>query len=148
MSRKIDTKIGLLILVVLTAIILGYIWLQYQFILQPTPRLIFPPTIHLPKIEGIEKFLSEEDFKNYLQKAEIGYMGYMGGGIRAPGFEEIGLERPLMKKEITKEAPERVSPTTVQVLGIDEPDIVKTDGKEIYFSGQSYWRREFYWKEP
>ncbi len=35
---------------------------------------------------------------------------------------------------------ERVSETTVQVLGIDEPDIVKTDGKKIYFSQSfSFW---------
>jgi uncharacterized secreted protein with C-terminal beta-propeller domain len=34
---------------------------------------------------------------------------------------------------------ERVSETTVQVLGIDEPDIVKTNGKEIYFSSESFY---------
>ena len=30
--------------------------------------------------------------------------------------------------------PDRVSSTNVQVLGIDEPDIVKTDGKNLYYS--------------
>ncbi|MDP1629435.1 MAG: beta-propeller domain-containing protein, partial [bacterium] len=37
--------------------------------------------------------------------------------------------------------PGRVSETTVQVSGIDEPDIVKTDGQEIYFSGavREHW---------
>lgn len=30
--------------------------------------------------------------------------------------------------------PDRVSDTNVQVLGIDEPDIVKTDGKNLYYS--------------
>ncbi|MBU4481525.1 beta-propeller domain-containing protein, partial [Patescibacteria group bacterium] len=37
-------------------------------------------------------------------------------------------------------APERVSETTVQVPGVDEPDIVKTDGKEIYFSPSQSFR--------
>jgi uncharacterized secreted protein with C-terminal beta-propeller domain len=36
--------------------------------------------------------------------------------------------------------PDRVSETNVQVAGIDEPDIVKTDGSEIYISQEySYW---------
>ncbi len=37
--------------------------------------------------------------------------------------------------------PSRVSGTNVQVSGIDEPDIVKTDGSTIYFSrnGYEYW---------
>jgi uncharacterized secreted protein with C-terminal beta-propeller domain len=37
-------------------------------------------------------------------------------------------------------APERVSETTVQVPGVDEPDIVKTDGREIYFSPGQIFR--------
>ena len=34
-------------------------------------------------------------------------------------------------------SPERVSETNVQVRGIDEPDIVKTDGTSLYFSPQN-----------
>ena len=34
---------------------------------------------------------------------------------------------------------DRVSETTVQVAGIDEPDIVKTDGKNIYISKEGYY---------
>ncbi len=34
---------------------------------------------------------------------------------------------------------DRVSETNVQVRGIDEPDIVKTDGTSIYFSRAGYW---------
>jgi len=37
----------------------------------------------------------------------------------------------------------RFSETNVQVAGIDEPDIVKTDGKEIYFSREGY----YYWDQ-
>lgn len=35
--------------------------------------------------------------------------------------------------------PARVSTTNVQVAGIDEPDIVKTDGSKIYISKQQGW---------
>ena len=41
--------------------------------------------------------------------------------------------------------PDRISGTTVQVIGIDEPDIVKTDGKEIYFSQSYLW---WAWEGP
>ncbi|HDD72683.1 MAG TPA: hypothetical protein ENG00_01165, partial [Candidatus Aenigmarchaeota archaeon] len=45
-----------------------------------------------------------------------------------------------MISEIEKAgAPERVSTTNVQVAGIDEPDIVKTDGKHIYISSEAYY---------
>ena len=38
--------------------------------------------------------------------------------------------------------PTRISATTVQVLGIDEPDVVKTDGEHIYFSSDRGWKGE------
>jgi len=37
--------------------------------------------------------------------------------------------------------PDRVSGTNVQVIGIDEPDIVKTNGEEIFFSGEDFYVR-------
>ena len=40
----------------------------------------------------------------------------------------------------TVNTPERVSSTNVQVLGIDEPDIVKTDGSTIFYSKESVYR--------
>src|SRR3989338_5666233 len=40
----------------------------------------------------------------------------------------------------TSATPSRVSETNVQVAGIDEPDIVKTDGTTIYFSREGYAR--------
>jgi inhibitor of cysteine peptidase len=45
-------------------------------------------------------------------------------------FGSIGSSAP----GIAMEAPERVSETNIQVGGIDEPDILKTDGINIYFS--------------
>ncbi len=35
--------------------------------------------------------------------------------------------------------PQRVSETTVQIAGVDEPDIVKTDGKNIYYSKANWF---------
>lgn len=42
-------------------------------------------------------------------------------------------------KESSSIAPGRVSGTNVQVAGIDEPDIVKTDGKNIYVANEQYY---------
>ncbi|MCK5591868.1 MAG: beta-propeller domain-containing protein, partial [Candidatus Pacebacteria bacterium] len=40
--------------------------------------------------------------------------------------------------------PDRVSDTNVQVSGIDEPDIVKTNGTDIFLSSEN----RYYWREP
>lgn len=91
-------------------------------------------------------FISEDDFIKYLASApaEQGYSG-IGGGLDnmvtkeavpsgPSGFSAGNVPQGLGVNE-SAPAPSRVSQTNVQVEGIDEPDIVKTDGKEIYFSG-------------
>ncbi len=52
----------------------------------------------------------------------------------APQADSIGAEGSISYKT----QPERVSQTNVQVIGIDEPDIVKTNGREIYYSQEGY----------
>src|SRR3990167_9285274 len=96
------------------------------------------PTPGAAKIE-LSKFASEEEFKNYLAESEVSLFG----GIASSG---LGLETPVATREdvslqtLQEGAPgggapvERVSGTNVQVVGIDEPDIVKTDGQTIFFS--------------
>lgn len=102
----------------------------------------------------IEAFDSEEDFRSWLAQAEE-TSGY-GSGFGST----VGIARSEITMEAMDSMPaptadkasalgmgaggeaERVSGTNVQVAGIDEPDIVKTDGKEIYFSPeQIYYRR-------
>lgn len=94
-------------------------------------------------IKKIERFSSVEDFKSYLQEAsELTQASYYSG-------LEIGGEK-LMAEDVSvgeasatvaPEAAERYSETNVQVSGIDEPDTVKTDGKNIYSSiyAPTYW---------
>lgn len=93
----------------------------------------------------LEKFSNESEFKEFLAKSESYTQSLYGGvssqlfSMGAPSDRAIDLSpsgsfgeslQPLM--EITE--PSRVSETNVQVAGIDEPDIVKTDGKSIFFS--------------
>jgi len=101
------------------------------------------------KEEQVVTFTSAQDFKNYLEKSAIlsenGLYGFgMGGGIRTLGSPSSMMAEGMMKTDQAVgfgkggEDASRVSETNVQVAGIDEPDIVKTDGKEIYFSSYSF----------
>lgn len=93
----------------------------------------------------IKKFSSEEDFKAYLQvsRSEETYNNFSNrGGLVMPARMETEktMSSPSMMQEgSTAAIPKRVSKTNVQVLEIDEPDIVKTNGREIYFSPESSW---------
>lgn len=96
----------------------------------------------------IAKFKSEQDFKDYIANAESETLSTRNPLLseRSMGLEEFGvgdipantgLRSPSISE--SKSAPDRVSGTNVQVLGIDEPDIVKTDGSEIYFSQAGFY---------
>lgn len=100
--------------------------------------------------DKIVKFTSEEDFKKYLEDSSLGnsYYGFSGSSID----QEIMLLFLSNKREssatadfaFSQDSPstgtgvDRYSETNVQVLGVDEADIVKTNGQEIYFSDPSY----------
>lgn len=96
------------------------------------------------KKDKIKKFKSEKDFKEYIARVEDA-RGGMGGilpgeidnSVESFASPETGVSAPMGLSE--KRAAERVSGTNVQVLGIDEPDVVKTDGQEIYFSHEGYF---------
>ncbi len=129
MSREKLKFVGVLVILV----ILGLAFVLFKSVL-----------IHQESgVVGVEKFSSEQEFRDYLKESakssNLGHYGVGAGSVRATATAEqtgalIKSERGL--GEETAE-PERVSKTNVQVLGIDEPDIVKTNGKEIYFSPSS-----------
>lgn len=83
----------------------------------------------------IKKFASEQEFKDYLEQAKniAGSYGGRGGGLEMTAMKSSDAVNAPQATGIGG-GPSRVSETNVQVAGIDEPDVVKTDGKEIYFS--------------
>ncbi len=91
-------------------------------------------------IARVKQFESEEEFKNYLTMAGT-YGGYGMGGGRGMGGD-VALSMPTKSEQsLASPAPygqestqDRSSQTNVQVVGIDEPDIVKTDGKNLFIS--------------
>jgi len=156
-NSKFKTIVSIIVLLVILDAALIYMYYQYKTL--PRPEIPSPfdfPAIISGDTSAVEKFTSEDDFKEYLAKAGESIMGYYGGIGLGIGAAEVFEEAvPSMTRdmaldvglEATKalglgggaEEPSRVSETTVQVTGIDEPDIVKTDGKEIYYSSRNYY---------
>jgi len=150
MNKQINSKSSLILIIFLAIFVAGlstllnessYIPSYIQNIFQKIPFFVTSPDIFVS--ENIEKFSSEEDFKTYLQESsELSSYGWGGGAGMALGRGLIMEEMDFVGAPMDGGGePSRVSETNVQVKGIDEPDIVKTDGKEIYFaSSDYYWR--------
>jgi inhibitor of cysteine peptidase len=104
-------------------------------------------------LTSIQHFSSETDFKNYLEKGKnfssfntSRMLGGMSGAQFSPMTESLtpntSFSGPTQGAGATTKTdnlaapagPERVSETNVQVAGIDEPDIVKTNGEDIFLS--------------
>ena len=108
------------------------------------------PTAVSEKIE-FRKFSSDAEFKEYASSTESsGIYGPVdlgvatNGALRTGGVVDLAPESSQWGSLGSLGAePARVSETNVQVIGIDEPDIVKTDGKELYYSPTSGFYRSF-----
>ncbi|MBI3231881.1 MAG: beta-propeller domain-containing protein [Candidatus Doudnabacteria bacterium] len=99
----------------------------------------------------VKKFASKEEFLAYLESAQSSEgFGYGRGEslFAAPMAERgmamedraQGLNESSGSAKSTAPAPaDRSSQTNVQVKGIDEPDIVKTNGSEIFVSTPNYY---------
>lgn len=153
---KIIKKILIWIIVLSIIGFIGYIafnlyfhneFFNHQNVLQSRPdtdvlkqNSIFPST----QIKArIKKFKSEEDFKEYLALAGSNSSSAMYGSVMRN--MAVMEDTMMMKGEIQGlgsaevSTAGRVSDTNTQVLSIDEPDIVKTDGEDIYYAQNSYY---------
>ncbi len=103
----------------------------------------------------IKKFTSDEEFRSYIAKtADVNNYGLGLDTLTVPTFQaledrssaELGapsggnfgkVVNPNLESQ-----PDRYSGTNVQVRGIDEPDIVKTNGQQIFASTENnYYAR-------
>lgn len=88
---------------------------------------------------SLEKFKTDQEFREYMQNSQLN--GNYGGSFNAledrmttqsaPGGVDSKMSLPNVGGG---QVPERVSTTNVQVLGIDEPDIMKIDGENMFYS--------------
>lgn len=99
--------------------------------------------------DRVVAFASQQEFMEYMEESSSPVYGYYGldtGAVKSDMAVAESAPAPTAPSDAAQaaggwEEPSRVSETNVQVMGIDEPDIVKTDGRHIYFSPSSYW----YW---
>jgi len=114
---------------------LGYFLLDNKIL----PAVIIEPN----KSFALQKFASDEEFINYFQEsAQAETNSYQSGfGGRAEIAVDMAVPTAMEseKSVINPTIAERVSETNVQVTGIDEPDIVKTDGENIFVSSEGYF---------
>ncbi len=101
----------------------------------------------------VAKFKTVDEFKDYISQGQLmmssDYYGNMGvvsrdmvsaPSMMAEDFGSNSLESVKTSSGASASAgvsTDRYSETNVQVAGIDEPDIIKTDGKNIYYSKQA-----------
>jgi len=97
-------------------------------------------------VSDLKPFADSGEFSAWMAEADakaqqLGYANVRGMGeaiavdVAAPSA--IGLGTAEEAGFGGGDGVQRVSETNVQVAGIDEPDILKTDGEEIYYSSQS-----------
>ncbi|MEK7618278.1 MAG: beta-propeller domain-containing protein, partial [Patescibacteria group bacterium] len=102
------------------------------------------------KLAEVKKFASKEEFLAYLENAQgaaYGMGGGFGGGTAMMETGDMALSAPMglgepsagLKQASPNLPPDRTSQTNVQVKGIDEPDIIKTNGEEIFVSTQNFY---------
>lgn len=90
--------------------------------------------------DGLKKISSREDLKNYLLLSDLAKNTY-NKGLSLQTMAEGGTPpaaTPALGAMDSASAG-RVSETTVQVKGIDEPDIIKVDDKTIYMAGSEMY---------
>lgn len=95
---------------------------------------------------GFKRVASQAEFQKYVQAygeknaASNAFSQLSRGMMAQDGAAPPTAPAPTAGAEGSGAGvPSRVSGTNVQVAGIDEPDIVKTDGNNIFISRQSWW---------
>lgn len=85
------------------------------------------PDIKTLKYSILMRFSSYEDLKNFLNRS-VNYLKILGGFEKSASFTSMRAEVKFMSVDA------KYSRTNIQVEGVDEADIVKTDGKYIYLA--------------
>jgi inhibitor of cysteine peptidase len=116
------------------------------------PFLTFPQFTPNPVQNAhfeLKKFSSNEEFQKYLEDNTTSYYGGFGSFARQErmgGMMDMAMTAvaPMPAMAVAENnaggQPSRVSETNVQVKGIDEPDIVKTNGKQLFLSTEEWYR--------
>jgi inhibitor of cysteine peptidase len=113
---------------ILSAIVL--VTIIYAF---GTAPIIFPPT-ETPPVSGMQHFSSYTELKNFLAANTQDGSTYYGGGPLDSQFFGSSRDAPAPTAMGEGASTNSYSTTNIQVEGIDEADIVKTDGNYLYIA--------------
>src|SRR5690606_23745647 len=81
--------------------------------------------------EGLVRVSDAATFSAWLEQSEASIPGF--------GDMRMAVDSPSAQEDMGIPGAEHVLGTNVQTLGIDEPDMLKTDGEHIFYSSTS-WR--------
>ena len=101
--------------------------------------LVFPPS-ETPNVLGMQVFSSLQELTTYLTDNSQGQASYRGGPLDDQFFGDTaavpsvqgGDGKNMLESAPTYTGDSSYSTTNIQVQGVDEADIVKTDGQYIY----------------
>ena len=103
--------------------------------------ITFPPS-QTPTVSGMKTFASYDELRNYLvANSPSGSSVYGGGPLDSKFFGERAPQLSEPAPSSTAESgtqSDSYSTTNIQVAGVDEADMVKTDGVYIYVSANDY----------
>lgn len=98
-------------------------------------------TLRREDTDRIGTFASEAEFRSYIAQAKLSGTVLMDGGFGSMEREVTALSAVpsagATKDMSAVESAPRVSETNVRTEGVDESDIVKTDGNHIYYSREA-----------
>jgi uncharacterized secreted protein with C-terminal beta-propeller domain len=136
--------------IILLAIAVFLVGIFVGRVLREKPAITLKPPISktpipsiIPKFERFETFKSEQELKDYIAKGQTISDQYKTetGVLREPQSKTSEVAPGEVALGGEKEIPEEISQTNIQVFGVDEPDIVKTDGEELYVSSPQIYIR-------
>ncbi len=129
-----------------TVAVLSAIILVSLIFIFGTPNLILPPS-NTPTVSGLKTFQSYDELKNYLISNQANYPSYHNGPLDDAFFNQGPESRDFAMPSVPAQmatsgnaegATPTYSATNIQVAGVDEADIVKTDGKYVYVVQNGY----------
>ena len=92
----------------------------------------------------LKQFATAEEFQAYISENNQNQASFfgMGGMERMTALPAMAPNAMAVQEDAVKSSGQvasRYSTTNVQVMGIDEPDIVKTNGRQLFMSTQQWW---------
>jgi len=137
--KKRKSLLPIIILLLLTGIVVSYIIHTRS---DSTTQFFQGGNSNIPSLDQsfyttdkLKKVSSDTELIELLQNSEVQSRGFVG---------DMMLERatavPKTAGGVSNDVATRVSSTNAQTFGVDEPDILKTDGSSIYYSKQGQFR--------